>query len=121
MNSIKKYLSLMCLMTVLLYSCSKDNNEETPNLCMENNFGVLKVTFGDSNVKHGLLVTEQETQNAWDKIVPIGKTSDTLHLKLGYGYIINISSLDNDNMDIQVNTISVSVEQCQESGITVTF
>lgn len=111
----------MCLTLVLIFSCSKDDKDEPQNLCVENNFGVIKVTFNDSNVKHGLLVTESGTQNAWDKIVPIGKISDTLHLKPDHLYSINISSLDNNNMDIEVFTIGEMVEQCQEIGVTVMF
>src|SRR5690606_7646021 len=43
MNSMKKYLSLMCLTLVLIFSCSKDDKDEPQNLCVENNFGVIKV------------------------------------------------------------------------------
>lgn len=104
---------------LISFACSNDNNSQI-NLCESQNFGVVKVTYGSSNVKHGLLITANPSGIFRDKITPIGIPSDTLHLKPG-NYTLNIASLNNNNEVFEDETRTLSISKCENQNFTVTF
>jgi hypothetical protein len=104
-------------LVVILGSCSK--NEVTSD-CELKNYGILKVNFAAANIKHGILVTFPGTGRGRDKIVEIGKSSDTLHLFPG-SYSVNIASLNDRNQAIDDETKTVSIKTCTDTEINVNF
>ncbi|MBC7937080.1 MAG: hypothetical protein H7Y86_17155 [Rhizobacter sp.] len=116
---MKKTLNVLLFGTaiILLAACSK-NDDDSSN-CEAGNYGVLKVNFGVSNVKHGILVS-YPGGSARDKIVAIGKASDTVRLFPGT-YPIEIASINNSNQAIETETITVNITVCEDKETSVTF
>lgn len=120
---IKQTVIFGLLSVVLMVSCNKkDEDKNTKPACEVNNFGILKVTFGDTASRHGIMVTKVgETMPNREKFTNAGVATDTLQLEPG-AYHFNISSVDNSNLIIEdENYLNRSVSQCQELKIDVRF
>ncbi|MGN6491530.1 MAG: hypothetical protein ACTHLE_05995 [Agriterribacter sp.] len=119
---MKKSLIAILLSFMLIAGCSKNNDNATTPDCEAKNYGVMKVSFGASDVKHGILVTLAESSTiVRDKIIAAGKVSDTVRLSPG-NYHINISSMNSSNQVIEDETFTNrTVTQCQEGNLQVTF
>ena len=112
--------TFLAFAVLLFTSCKKEDNNTVPD-CETNKYGVVKVSFGANNVKHGILITSVGGINAKDKIVEIGKTSDTVRLALG-NYIINVSSLNNSDEALEDETFTnKSITLCSETNLQVNF
>ena len=117
-------ISLLFLSFVFFMSCKKD--DKTPDApttpdCKINNYGVLRVSFGATDVQHGIIVTPSGSTTGTDKAVAIGQTSDTIRLAPGT-YNINIYSANNANQAIEDETFTLRiVTQCNETNLKVIF
>ena len=121
MKTIFKKLSILSLFIALTISCSNDDNKEQIANCETNNFGVLTVNFGSTETKHGILVTNSGSSQSRDKIVPAGKSQDTIHLKTGT-YNIEISSLNDQNQALDSQMLqNYSISKCDEKSTNVNF
>ncbi len=121
MKTIKIYKVILCVTMMFGFSCSKDGSDgDAQNLCEMQNFGVVTINYGSSTVRHGLLITTPQTQVVREKITPIGIASDTLQLKPG-AHIINIASLNEQNQAIDQEDRNVTIVQCDDNSINVTF
>lgn len=113
---MKKVIGLILLsFTISISSCTKDKNA-----CEENNFGILKITYGLSSYRHSVLVTLTGTSDFREKITAIGVSSDTLHLTPG-NYSVGISSINASGLAIDTQNGSSAITQCDESLISVSF
>jgi hypothetical protein len=81
---------------------------------------VLKINFAAANVKHGILITYPGGAGR-NKIVEMGKLSDTVRLFVG-SYPIEICSLNNANQGLNCENSTVSnIAVCEERTLSVNF
>ena len=106
---------LLTAIAIIAGGCSKDNKPD----CEEGNYGVFTVNFGTANVSHGMVISSPGGAFR-DKIVPIGKSSDTVHLFPG-DYPIEISSRNANNQAIQSQVKLVTIATCDNQVTSVPF
>ncbi len=115
---MKKGKIASIVLIVLLGSCNK--KEVTPD-CEIKNYGVLKVSFAAANIKHSILVTFPGAGGRGrEKIVEIGKSSDTLHLFPG-SYPVSIASVNDRGLAIDDESKTVAIKTCENTEINVNF
>ena len=120
MKALKNTMLFYVFLTLII-SCSSDDKQESIKDCETNNFGVLTVNFGSTETKHGILITNFGTSQSRDKIVPAGKSQDTIHLKTGT-YNIEISSLNDQNQALDSQMLqNYSISKCDEKSSNVNF
>jgi hypothetical protein len=113
---MKKVIGLILLAFVIsIADCKKDKPD-----CEENNYGILKITYGLSSYRHSVLVTHTGTTYFREKITAIGVSSDTLHLA-PETYSVAISSINASGLAIDTQNGSNAITQCKESLATVSF
>lgn len=82
---------------------------------------MLIVNFGSAETKHGILIINSGTSQSRDKIVPAGKSQDTVHLKTGT-YTIEISSLNEQNQALDSDLLqNYSISKCDKKTTDVNF
>ena len=106
---------ILVLFAISIIGCKKSKMD-----CEENNYGILKITYGLSSYRHSTIATLSGTAIFREKISAIGLTSDTLHLSPGT-YLLNISSIDADGAAIETQNGSKVITQCDESSTSVSF
>lgn len=101
--------------------CSKKSDDgPTVKDCEKNNYGVFKVTYGSSTVRHGVVATLNGMAKFREKISSIGITSDTLRLRPGT-YGVEIASIDAQGRALSSTTRTLTITQCGEATASVTF
>jgi hypothetical protein len=118
----KLFVSLLFLSPFFIAGCSKDDDNASIANCEAKNYGVVKVSFGDINIKHGILVTQIGSESITrEKIIEAGKGSDTIRLVPG-SYHINVARINNSNQAIEDQTFTNrNIVQCQEMSFHVAF
>ena len=106
---------ILVLFVISISGCVKSKPD-----CEENNYGILKITYGLSSYRHSVVVTYPGSLSGREKITAIGVTSDTLHLPPAT-YPLNISSIDGGGAAIDTQNGSGTIRQCDETLITVSF
>ena len=116
MKNLKK-IKIVILVLLINSSCSQKDDEIIVKDCEKNNFGIITVNYTSNSAKHSLLITPNGSSTFREKITPLGKSKDTLHLKSG-SYSLNISSLNNSNLVIeQLPVVNVTTTKCSERAI----
>jgi hypothetical protein len=106
------------LVIVLGLSCKK-NDTPTVKDCETNNYGVVTINFGSTSVIHSIIVTYSNGVFR-EKLVGIGKSSDTIHLAPGF-YPTAIASVNNLGQTITQTTKNLAATKCSEETISVGF
>lgn len=118
---------LLFLSVIIVFSCSKKDNEPVPatiqtiNDCGSKNYGVVTVNFAILVEKHAIDITNTSTNALKSKIVNIGIASDTIHLKPG-NYNISTVTVNNAGLATgqQQNFNNRQVTQCSTQIINAT-
>jgi hypothetical protein len=106
------------LVIALSLSCKKS---DTPSVkdCETNNYGVVTVNFGSTSVIHSIIITYSNSSFR-EKLVGIGKSTDTIHLAPGF-YPASIASVNNLGQVLTQITKNLAATKCSEETIPVAF
>jgi hypothetical protein len=113
---MKKTIVLALVLVVISISGCKKSKAD----CEENNYGVMKVTYGLSTDRHSIVITAPNPGENREKITAIGVTSDTLHLAPAT-YTLSISSINGSGLAIESKDGSATITQCNENSTSVSF
>jgi hypothetical protein len=113
---MKKMIGLFLLLVIVSFSGCKKSKAD----CEENNYGVLKVSYGSSPNIHRIIVTFTNPSQTRVKSTAYGITSDTLHLAPAT-YAISIASVNLNAQTIDSQDGSAVIAQCDETLTSVSF
>jgi hypothetical protein len=105
--------ALICI--IVLFSCKKDSSAKTD--CEANNYGVYRVNFTSTTLKHHILVIIGFGYR--EKDVAAGTLTDTLHLEPDT-FSVFITS-NNGGAAIDTDISSATIIQCNETVKNVAF
>jgi hypothetical protein len=106
------------LLLLMVTSCKKDEDTSNQPDCQKNNYGTLRVNFGNAGIKHHVLV--QVGFGYVEKYQAEGVMSDTFHLAPST-YTVLISSTNDVGAAIDNKTAASKVTQCNETVESVAF
>ncbi len=115
---MKKVIVAVLGLIIVATSCGKDDDQV--NDCQVKNYGILKVNFTAANVRHSILVTVSGTTTAKEKIVEVGKISDTLRLYSG-SYTASLSSIYDKNEAIESDSKATVIKTCTTTELNASF
>lgn len=113
---MKKIIGLTLILVAISFSGCKKTKAD----CEENNYGVLKISYGLSTYKHIVIANSPISNQNKIKISAIGITSDTLHLPPAT-YTLNISSINANGEATDSQNGSAAITQCNETLTSVSF
>jgi hypothetical protein len=114
---MKNIIGLTLILVVISFSgCKKTTTAD----CETNNYGVLKISYVPSTLRHVLVATAPNPNQSRRKITDIGVTSDTLHLP-PETYSLTIASVDLDGIPNDLQYGSATITQCNETLTSVSF
>ena len=115
---MKKVIIALLGIAMIATSCGKD--DDAVDDCQVKNYGILKVNFTAANVRHSILVTVSGTATSKEKIVEVGKVSDTLRLFSG-SYTASISSINDKNEAIESDSKAAVIKTCTTTELNESF
>ena len=119
MKLTRLYAAALALPLAASLGCEEDS--EVPfKACEKGNYSIVTVTFGATTVRHAIRIVYAPTRPPREKIIAIGKSSDTVRVRAGT-YPISIASIDSTKKDIRTFDEVVVTESCDERTIGVTF
>jgi hypothetical protein len=113
---MKKLIGLFLLFSIISFTGCKKSKAD----CEENNYGVLKVSYGLSTYRHSIVITAPNPGENREKITALGISSDTLHLAPAT-YTVSIASINGSGLAIESKDGSTTISQCGENSISVSF
>ena len=105
------------LLCILFLGCNK-NDGNRPH-CDLNNYGFLAVSFADPTIRHRIRVYQEQVLFK-EKIVEIGKTSDTV-MFAGGSYPVTIASINGLGQVIQSENRVAAMATCVTNSMSVDF
>lgn len=123
MNRLILTTALIC---VAIAACKKKENTGTKADCETNNYGILEVTFDTLDMRHSILVTIPGTASFIEKIVPAGKSSDTMHLKPssnnpGGTWPVSFSRINGSGAALNQKNQDVGITGCNTTKVHLGF
>jgi hypothetical protein len=112
-----KRLISAALLCLFIIGCDK-NNDNRPH-CDLNNYGFLAVSFADPTVRHRIRVYQEQVLFK-EKIVEIGKTSDTVTFA-GGSYPVTIASINGLGQVLQSENRVAAMATCVTNSMSVDF
>jgi hypothetical protein len=113
-----KRLISAALLCLFIIGCNK-NNDNRPH-CDLNNYGFLVVSFGDSTIRHRIRVYQEQQVLFKEKIVEIGKVSDTVTFA-GGSYPVTIASINGLGQVLQSENRVAAMATCVINSMSVDF
>lgn len=112
-----KALLLFLAIIIFFNSCKKSGSNNSD--CQINNYGILKVNFADATVYHSVLFSVGF--DVYYKELPLGLTSDTLHVQPGTHTVgfYSYTTPGGPAVNSELSTLNIIV--CQETIKSVSF